>query len=134
MLIEVVALLLSQKLLATAHPDSSLDSRTIFNRSKASPVVRYVRNAEPDDLIDYEDYVEQRDEENHNKPGRKKKKFEEGKATATRKTKATATRKGRGGEVENSPQTSLKFCFKVCNSLIFEVYQLLGGNVCNCDK
>ena len=54
-------------------------------------------------------------------------------------SKGEVTRSGRQvsvgeAEEEKSPQESLLFCFKVCNSLIFEVYQLLGGNICNCDK
>ena len=137
MLIGVVAhilvLLLSQKLLATAQSDTSLDSRPMSNPFEASlgpaqessQVVRYVRNAD-DDSSDYEEYGEQT-EQDHIKPGRKKKKkFVEREEEAKR-----GTRKGQEGE--NSPQASI-FCFKVCNSLIFEVYQLLGGNVCNCDK
>ena len=126
----ILTLLLSQKLLATAQPDTSLDSRPIFNLFEAglgptpesSQLVRYVRNA----AEDYKEYGEQTDQD-HIKPGRKKKKkFVEREEEAKR-----GTRKGQEGE--NSPQASL-FCFKVCNSLIFEVYQLLGGNVCNCDK
>ena len=129
----ILTLLLSQKLLATAQPDTSLDSSLIFNLFEAglgptpesSQLVRYVRNA----AEDYEENGEQRDQD-HIKPGRKKKKkfVEREKQEAKR-----GTRNGRGGELENSPQASI-FCFKVCNSLIFEVYQLLGGNVCNCDK
>ena len=129
----ILVLLLSQKLLATAESDASLDSRPMSNPFEASlgpaqessQVVRYVRNAD-DDSSDYEEYGE-KTEQDHIKPGRKKKKkFVEREEEAKR-----GTRNGRGGE--NSPQASL-FCFKVCNSLIFEVYQLLGGNVCNCDK
>ena len=129
----ILTLLLSQKLLATAQPDTSLDSRPIFNLFDASLVpspessqlVRYVREA-VEDSNDYEEYGEQTDQD-HIKPGRKKKKkFVEREEEAKR-----GTRNGRGGE--HSPQASI-FCFKVCNSLIFEVYQLLGGNVCNCDK
>ena len=133
LLVGLVALLLSQKLLATAQPDTSLDSRPILNlfdaslgpTPESSQLVRYVRDA-ADDSTDYEEYKEQTDQD-HIKPGRKKKK----KFVEREKEAKRGTRNGRGGE--NSPQASL-FCFKVCNSLIFEVYQLLGGNVCNCDK
>ena len=129
----ILTLLLPQKLLATAQPDTSLDSRPTFNLFEAglgptpesSQLVRYVRDA-ADDSTDYEEYEEQTDQD-HIKPGRKKKK----KFVEREKEAKRGTRNGRGGE--NSPQASL-FCFKVCNSLIFEVYQLLGGNVCNCDK
>ena len=136
MLVGVVALLLSQKLLAAGQPDTihvKKFSHPIFNPSEAnlapshesSQLVRYVRNAD-DDSIDYEEYGEQT-EQDQSKPGRKKKgqkkKFVERQEDRT-------SRNGRGGEIEKS----LLFCFKVCNSLIFEVYQLLGGNVCNCEE
>ena len=136
----ILVLLLSQKLLATAESDTSLDSRPMSNPFEASlgpaqessQVVRYVRNAD-DDSSDYEEYGE-KTEQDHIKPGRKKKKGQKKKFEERNHQEAKpGTRNGRGGELENSPQASL-FCFKVCNSLIFEVYQLLGGNVCNCDK
>ena len=33
---------------------------------------------------------------------------------------------------EDSVQQAAAGCFHVCKTLIFEVYQLLGGNICKC--
>ena len=128
--VHIFTLLLSVKILAAAEPAAPLkkDSYPVQNPLEAnlgpnhesSQIVRYVRNA----ADDYEEYEEQT-EGDHLKPGRR----EKGQKKKV-KERSEATRIGRGAEIENS----LLFCFKVCNSLIFEVYQLLGGNVCNCDK
>ena len=119
---QVLTLLVSSNLLVAGEPDTQLKIGPAHEDSQAA---RHVRSTS-DGSTDYEEYGDRLvEQEDHVKPGLRK---------VGRKTKNFVRQKlGRSGKfdkIENSPL----LCFRICNSLIFEVYQLLGGNICNCDK
>ena len=119
---QVLTLLVSSNLLVPCEPDTQLKIGPAHEDSQAA---RHVRSTS-DGSTDYEEYGDRLvEQEDHVKPGLRK---------VGRKTKNFVRQKlGRSGKfdkIENSPL----LCFRICNSLIFEVYQLLGGNICNCDK
>ena len=119
---QVLTLLVSSNLLVACEPDTQLKIGPAHEDSQAA---RHVRSTS-DGSTDYEEYGDRLvEQEDHVKPGLRK---------VGRKTKNFVRQKlGRSGKfdkIENSPL----LCFRICNSLIFEVYQLLGGNICNCDK
>ena len=144
--VRFIVLLLAVEILHATFLDPTLesDSRPIFNsrepilraadHERSELMFQYVKRSAAHNSDTYEDY-EDLTEQDYFMPGRKmtghRKSFKDqskGEVTRTRRQLSV------GDAEEESAQQSLLFCFKVCNSLIFEVYQLLGGNICNCDK
>ena len=159
-----IVLLLAVEILHATSLDPTLESNShpIFNsrepilrpadHERSELMFQYVKRSAAHNSDTYEDY-EDPTEQDYFMPGRKmtgqRKSFKDQsksfkdlrKSFKDQQSKGEATRSGLrqvsvgDAEEEESPQLqSLLFCFKVCNSLIFEVYQLLGGNICNCDK
>ena len=153
--VRFIVLLLAVEILHATSLDPTLesDSRPIFNsrepilrpadHERSELMFQYVKRSAAHNSDAYKDY-EDPTEQDYFMPGRKmtgqRKSFkDQSKSLKDQRSKGEVTRSGRQvsvgeAEEEKSPQESLLFCFKVCNSLIFEVYQLLGGNICNCDK
>ena len=159
--VRFIVLLLAVEILHATSLDPTLesDSRPIFNsrepilraadHERSELMFQYVKRSAAHNSDAYKDY-EDPTEQDYFMPGRKmtgqrksfkdqSKSFKDQSKSFKDQSKGEVTRSGRQvsvgeAEEEKSPQESLLFCFKVCNSLIFEVYQLLGGNVCNCDK
>ena len=156
----IVPLLAVEILHATSlDPTLESDSRPIFNsrepilraadHERSELVFQYVKRSAAHNSDLYKDYEDPTEQDNF-MPGKKmtgqRKGFEDQSKSFTNHSKSLkdqnkgeVTRNGRqvavgDAEEEENPQESLLFCFKVCTSLIFEVYQLLGGNICNCDK
>ena len=157
--VQCIVLLLAVEILHATSVDPTLesDSRPIFNsrepilraadHERSELMFQYVKRsaAHNSDLYkDYEDPTEQDYFMSGRKmTGQRRKSFKDhiskGEESFKDQSKGEVKRSGRqlsvgDAEEEGSPPQSLLFCFKVCNSLIFEVYQLLGGNICNCDK
>ena len=152
--VRFIVLLLAIEILHATSLDPTLesDSRPIFNsrepilraadHERSELMFQYVKRSAAHNSDAYKDY-EDPTEQDYFMPGRKmtgqRKSFKDQSKSFKDQSKGEVTRSGRQvsvgeAEEEKSPQESLLFCFKVCNSLIFEVYQLLGGNICNCDK
>ena len=159
--VRFIVLLLAVEILHATFLDPTLesDSRPIFNsrepilraadHERSELMFQYVKRSAAHNSDAYKDY-EDPTEQDYFMPGRKmtgqrksfkdqSKSFKDRSKSFKDQSKGEVTRTGRQvsvgeAEEEKSPQESLLFCFKVCNSLIFEVYQLLGGNICNCDK
>ena len=147
--VRFIVLLLAVEILHATSLDPTLesDSRPIFNsrepilrpadHERSELMFQYVKRSAAHNSDAYKDY-EDPTEQDFFIPGRKM--TDQSKSFKDQQSKGEVTRTGRqvsvgDAEEEESPQLqSLLFCFKVCNSLIFEVYQLLGGNICNCDK
>ena len=152
--VRFIVLLLAVEILHATFLDPTLesDSRPIFNsrepilraadHERSELMFQYVKRSAAHNSDAYKDY-EDPTEQDYFMPGRKmtgqRKSFKDQSKSFKDQSKGEVARNGRqvfvGEAEEESPQLqSLLFCFKVCNSLIFEVYQLLGGNICNCDK
>ena len=145
-------------------PHLESNSHPIFNsrepilrpldHERSELMFQYVKRSAAHNSDLYKDY-EDPTEQDYFMPGRKmtgqRKSFKDdmsksfkdqskGEEIFENQSKGEVARSGRhvsvgDAEEEENPQLqSLLFCFQVCNSLIFEVYQLLGGNICNCDK
>ena len=158
--VRFIVLLLAVEILHATFLDPTLesDSRPIFNsrepilraadHERSELMLQYVKRSAAHNSDTYKDY-EDPTEQDYFMSGRKmtgqrksfkdqSKSFKDQSKSFKDQSKGEVTRNGRqvsvGEEEEGNPQESLLFCFKVCKSLIFEVYQLLGGNICNCDK
>ena len=146
--VQFIVLLLAVEILHATSLDPTLesDSHPIFNsrepilrpadHERSELMFQYVKRSAAHNSDAYKDY-EDPTEQDFFIPGRKM--TDQSKSFKDQQSKGEVTRTGRQVSVgytekEGSPLQSLLFCFKVCNSLIFEVYQLLGGNICNCDK
>ena len=154
--VQFIVLLLAVEILHATSLDPTLesDSRPIFNsrepilraadHERSELMFQYVKRSAAHNSDAYKDYEDPTEQEyfmsGRKMTGQRKSFKDQRKSFKDQQSKGEVARNGRqvsvgDAEEEESPQLqSLLFCFKVCNSLIFEVYQLPGGNICNCDK
>merc|ERR1711887_429972 len=78
---------------------------------------------------EFEDSFEEENEERRTKPRRKEQKEDK-----RQKSKKKRPFKGEKTELVEQRPPVIGGCFHVCKTLIFEVYQLLGGSLCDCVK
>merc|ERR1719228_1113708 len=89
-----------------------------------------VNQSRPIIIIDDEEFLDSVEEEV--KETRKKPRKKEQKEEKRQKSKKQRPFKGKKQEVIEQRPPVIGGCFHVCKTLIFEVYQLLGGSLCDC--
>ena len=103
------------------------DVRINIPRQKPS-----VNQSRPKIIIDDEEFLDSVEEEVKERKIKPRK--QEQKEEKRQKSKKKRPFKGKKKEVIEQRPPVIGGCFHVCKTIILEVYQLLGGSLCDCEK